>query len=271
MRLKNIARTLRTRAGEPASIAAFSLRRQSPMARDLTRALVSPGRFIKQSDRPALAQIERLRMALASDATPLAVTDYGAGSPETSILGRKLRLGSFTLSQPATFTPMLARELARVTASLRSPEQSNLKSLSNLATNLGISAACIGSALSLDGDGRLFTIEGGAPLADLAGRNLKSLGLSNVEVVQGRFVDVLPDVLARSGPVDLAFIDGHHDGAATIDYFYTLLHASRPGAVLAFDDIHWSASMTAAWRQVSRHADVEAAVSAGGIGFAIVR
>ena len=177
-------------------------------------------------------------MALASDATPLAVTDYGAGIPGDEHTRTEAEAGVvYTLPTRDfhTHAKLGTRKGNRLFAVTRAVKP---KVVVELGTNLGISAACIGSALSLDGDGRLFTIEGGAPLADLAGRNLKSLGLSNVEVVQGRFVDVLPDVLARSGPVDLAFIDGHHDGAATIDYFYTLLHASRPGAVLAFDDIH---------------------------------
>jgi predicted O-methyltransferase YrrM len=121
-----------------------------------------------------------------------------------------------------------------------------------LGTNMGISAAYQASALKLIGAGRLITLEGEEPRARLARRNLERLGLDNVEVVLGRFQDTLPAVLRDCGPVDFAFIDGHHDEVATRAYFDLIAsHCSR-SSVIVLDDVSWSEGMKRAWA-VIRH------------------
>jgi predicted O-methyltransferase YrrM len=119
-----------------------------------------------------------------------------------------------------------------------------------LGTNLGISAAYLASALRLNGDGQLLTIEGLASRAELARRHLAGLHLTNVRVITGRFDDVLPVILDESGPVDFAFIDGHHDEAATRRYFDAIVSTASRKALIILDDISWSAGMKQAWHAI---------------------
>lgn len=122
-----------------------------------------------------------------------------------------------------------------------------------LGTCLGISAAYQAAALREIGTGKLVTLEGSPDLAAVARRNFADLGLDNVEVRVGSFVETLQPTLDDFLSVDFAFIDGHHDEEATISYFETILpHAAR-GAVLIFDDIRWSRGMRRAWHRIATH------------------
>lgn len=106
---------------------------------------------------------------------------------------------------------------------------------------LGISGAYQAAALELNGAGKLCTMEGAPAFAQVAIGNWKSLGLSErVSVAIGPFHTTLAAVLATGRPVDFCFIDGHHDEAATMQYFEQVLPCLAPAALLVFDDIRWS-------------------------------
>ena len=116
-----------------------------------------------------------------------------------------------------------------------------------LGTCVGVSGAYLATAMQLAGDGRLVSLEGHPDRAEVARDSWSRLGLENAEVVVGRFHQTLPRVL--TGPVvDLAFIDGDHDGQATVGYVTAIREASSPGTVLVLDDIDWSRDMRGAWR-----------------------
>ncbi|MFQ5572006.1 MAG: O-methyltransferase [Rhodothermales bacterium] len=116
-----------------------------------------------------------------------------------------------------------------------------------LGTCLGLSGAYQAAALALNGSGRLVTLEGGTALVRLARTHFERLGLCNVEVVAGRFQDTLPSVLQRHGPIDYAFIDGHHDPAALLTYYRLLVPHLAGKALLVFDDIFWTTRLRKAW------------------------
>jgi predicted O-methyltransferase YrrM len=97
-------------------------------------------------------------------------------------------------------------------------------------------------------------------------RNFTNLGLDNVETVRGRFQDTLSKVLSANSPVNYAFIDGHHDEAATVKYFNAFVPALADTAVVVFDDIHWSDGMTRAWDVIRRHGHVRVSVDLGLMG-----
>src|SRR5262249_11859596 len=121
-----------------------------------------------------------------------------------------------------------------------------------LGTAVGMSASYVGAALHLNGKGALATLEGSEGLAEVARQNLVRLGLTNVEVITGRFQDTLGGALAQRAPVDFMFIDGHHDEAATQDYFQRSLTCTAERAVVVFDDIDWNDRMRRAWRTISK-------------------
>lgn len=135
-----------------------------------------------------------------------------------------------------------------------------------LGTSVGISACYQAAALKMNGTGNLITLEGAGSVASVAAQNFACLGLDNVEVIRGRFQDTLPEVLHSHPAVDYAFIDGHHDEAATIKYFNAFLPSLAGSAVMVFNDIQWSAGMNRAWNAIQRHGSVRVSVDLGSIG-----
>ncbi|MBS1605282.1 MAG: class I SAM-dependent methyltransferase, partial [Bacteroidetes bacterium] len=113
-----------------------------------------------------------------------------------------------------------------------------------LGTSLGFSAAYLSSGRREGG--KLWTVEGSGQVAGVARKNLETLGL-DATVIEGNFDDVLPELLGRIGPVDLAFVDGNHRREATLSYFEQLMGHAGEKALFVFDDIHWSAGMEEAW------------------------
>lgn len=132
--------------------------------------------------------------------------------------------------------------LARVTNPLSTIE---------LGTNLGISSSYIGAALSDNQqNGKLVTIDQ-SPYRHRQAQQLHSrLGLENISYATGRFSEALDDVLNRIAPIDLAFIDGHHQYQPTRDYFEKICKFASPAAVFVFDDIRWSDGMFKVWSEL---------------------
>lgn len=229
------------------------------VGRALTRALAGGA----VEERAWAERIEALRSELvASDeliSTPLAAwsgDDSHAGHVERPV--RRLALEG---SRPAHWGMVLlclVRELA--------PQR-----CLELGTCAGISAAYQAAALNLGGgDGRLVTVDADPARTELAARNLARLSLdTRVETRVGRFYDVLDSVLER-GPFELAFIDGHHDEHATVDYFRSIAAAAPRPAIVVLDDIAWSAGMERAWHVVGAEPDVALALDLRGTGLCVL-
>lgn len=136
-----------------------------------------------------------------------------------------------------------------------------------LGTNLGVTTAWLTSALDPTGPGHVHTIEGACDVAAIARETLDVAGVADRATVHvGRFKDVLPTLLPGLGQLDLAFVDGHHDGPATVDYLGRLRPALHSRSLVVFDDIRWSPDMTRAWREIIARADTGLAVDLGPLG-----
>lgn len=137
-----------------------------------------------------------------------------------------------------------------------------------MGTGVGISGAYQAMALRHDArGGAMVALEGAPDLAAIASETYSELALDPVEVRSGAFFETLPRVLAE-GPLDYAYVDGHHEERATFEYFKLILpHA--PSAVLVFDDIGWSEGMRRAWRRIAADPGVNVAVDLGRIGIAL--
>jgi predicted O-methyltransferase YrrM len=198
-------------------------------------------------------RIERLRSEMELSTEKLTIADYGAQSPLKHISDEAMYRGRVVTrtvgeicrssSKPLKWSLLLFR-LIRTLKPARCLE---------LGTCLGISGAYIAAAMKLNGTGSLVTIEGAEALAERARNNFRKLGFSDIDGVTGRFQDTLGGVVERAGSFDAIFIDGHHDGAATLRYFNTIVPALGPGAVVVFDDIGWSMEMHEAWKMLQAH------------------
>jgi predicted O-methyltransferase YrrM len=223
--------------------------------------------------REELACFERvaaIRQAYVTSDRMVTVRDFGAGDPgdrrtapqmEQGVLVRR---GIAEVCQAAATPPRRGQVLF---AMVRAFEPAHCL---ELGTSLGISAAYQVLALKLNGRGRLTTIEGAEELARTADEALRGLGWNGVEVVAGRFADVLPDLLCLSAPIELVFIDGHHDQAATKQYFELIHPFLARHALVVLDDIGWSDGMRAAWQEIRSDARVKYAVDLGQWGLCLL-
>lgn len=137
------------------------------------------------------------------------------------------------------------------------------RSVLEMGTAFGISAAYLAAGLRLNGEGSLVTLEGDPDRAAVADGTLGSLDLGDlVEVRPGMFAETYAKALIDADPVDLLYVDGHHQREPTIEYFEQALEHLSPGAVVLFDDIRWSDGMRGAWSTIQampaahHHADL---------------
>jgi predicted O-methyltransferase YrrM len=207
----------------------------------------------------AYAPIEELRGALKNDPSLLGIEDLGAGSVHAAAKTKTRSIAALT--RHAAKPPKLGQLLYRV-ARHYSPS-----TILELGTSLGLSTAYLAAGAP---QARLWTIEGAPAIADKARANLSRLG-ETPEVITGNFDDVLPTLIRRIPPVELAFIDGNHRCEPTVRYFDTILCHAAPAAVLVFDDIHWSAEMETAWTTIRNDPRVYLTIDLFFIGFVFLR
>jgi predicted O-methyltransferase YrrM len=141
-----------------------------------------------------------------------------------------------------------------------------------LGTSLGVSASYLQHALSLNGRAsQLVTMEGDAALCRIARDMLVELPHVTTEVVEGPFASTLPAVASNLAPVELAFIDGHHETEATLSYFQTLLDFAGGNAVMVFDDIEpFRRGVSSAWKVIRSHRRVGAAFHLVKMGIVVM-
>lgn len=189
--------------------------------------------------------IARLRARYAADATAVELHDAGAGSRVGSGTRRRIRDIAATSGTPERFGRYLTslvdwRGAGRVL---------------ELGANLGIGSCCL--AAGMPRDGRLVTIDADAHLAAYAKTALRdTVPHARAEVVVGTFAERLPAALASLGRVDVAFVDGHHAEAPTMDYYRLIQERCHGGSVIILDDVHWSPGMEAAWRWIRARPEV---------------
>jgi predicted O-methyltransferase YrrM len=254
----------------------------SPFVYDLIRNVLNDRR------QPSVwKQIESMRTRLINDRTWLEVEDLGAGSSLAK--SRRRQVGE--MARHAAKSPKMGQLLFRIA------RYYHCERVLELGTSLGITTAYLANAVqestlsqastspgirekdargsyvnqTTEKDVRVWSIEGAAEVAAVAARNFEELGLVNVELVVGNFDDRLTGVLDRMGQVDLAFIDGNHRLEPTLRYFHEIMTHCASGAILIFDDIHWSADMEKAWDEIQQDPRVYMTIDLFFIGLVVLR
>jgi predicted O-methyltransferase YrrM len=220
-------------------------------------------------ERDLWKRIERRRRELSERADTIQDLDYGAGYADSQYNEDQQRSGvvaTISVSELASFSnaAVWAEVLYHLTRVLR-PQK-----VLEMGTCVGISGSYIAAALQFNNQGRLWTIEGSPATATLAQQTFQMLGLSGrVTSLVGPFYNVLAPCLEEQKSFDLIFVDGHHDGKATVGYFRQLKPHLSPNANIVFDDIGWSAGMAQAWSEISADPSVKDFVQMGGMGAAV--
>lgn len=116
---------------------------------------------------------------------------------------------------------------------------------------------------------KFITVEGSESLALLARSNIERIS-DRGEVVNALFDDALDQILPTLGSgVDLAYIDGHHEDEATLHYFRRLKSHLNKGALVVFDDVHWSDGMWRAWQALKEQEGFSYTIDAGRFGICV--
>lgn len=224
---------------------------------------------LSPEEKQWIDKIGQLKKALGHSAVQISIRDYGtggrhdkrtAGEMENGVLITKKVRQVCHENQPYFWSLLLFKIIREFKPSIGI----------ELGTSLGISGAYQASAQKLNKKGRFITLEGAESLASIARRNFQSLALDNAHVVTGRFQDTLPGVLKEQGPIDYAFIDGHHDEGATTAYFEQMLPHLSKKSVVILDDISWTAGMRRAWKKIKENERVKIALDLKMIGICVL-
>ncbi|WP_164549884.1 O-methyltransferase [Nonlabens ponticola] len=199
-------------------------------------------------------ELLRFRESITSHPATLQITDHGAGSKK---LNKSLRNTSQILKVNCS-SHYRTQLLARIADYL------NVENALELGTSLGVTA----HALSLTSD--ITTVEASPAVLDYARQRWDDFKISNITSISSTF-DVFLDKLDQKSQYDLVFIDGHHDGAATLDYFERLLPHLHDDSIVIVDDIYWSTGMTTAWKTLQNHPKVTACIDTFQWGLIFLR
>ena len=175
----------------------------------------------------------------------LDVKDVGAGS---KVFDGNLRPVS-KIAQHVSISRKRARLMMRVVDYL-----SVTKAL-ELGTSIGLGSLSIAGNQKVN----LKTVEACPKTSAYAQRQFDSLNLSKITAINSSFTENLAQLKSEE-KFDLVFIDGHHDGKATLMYFESLIKHKHNDTVFIFDDIHWSPSMEMAWESIKAHDKVQVTI-----------
>lgn len=190
--------------------------------------------------------------------TVLHIEDMGAGSRTAATKQRTVA----QLAASAVKPPKYGRMLHRLVRYFQP------QTMVELGTSLGVTSAYLTKG---NPEGTLYTIEGSSAVHTVAKENFRQLQLQNVRAMEGNFDLVLPKLLPALNSVDLAYFDGNHRYAPTMNYFHQMLPLANAESVFVFDDIHWSAEMEQAWEEIKAHPAVRCTVDIFFLGFVFFR
>ena len=140
-----------------------------------------------------------------------------------------------------------------------------------LGTAIGISTAYLGTALAARGSGRVVTFEADEDLAGHARSLFASLQLANIEQrVEWITEDALGAVCRSNGPFEFVFADAIKDGDVLLNLHRRLAALAAPGAIIAYDDVDWSAELVETWAAIRNEPSVALSIDVGRLGIVAV-
>jgi len=207
----------------------------------------------------AYEHVEHLRRQLLQDNRLLTLDDFGAGSQMMQTNQRPVSFIAATSAKPKKYSRLMFRMV-----NYFKPE-----TVLELGTSLGVTTAYLAAGKA---DAHVITMEGAQAVAEIALENFASLGLENIQIIQGNFDNTLPLTMkALPKNIDFVFMDGNHRYEPTIRYFNTILPKLHEYSVVVVDDIHWSDEMEKAWNELKQHESVTLTIDLFFIGLIFFR
>ncbi len=226
---------------------------QSPFVSELASEVIYDKRQYYAFEE--LATLQRL---LKGNKNTIQVSDYGAGSK--AMQGNTRRIGD--IAKHAGSSSSEGKLLFRL---VRYFKPANVL---ELGTSLGIGTSYLSKAHHLS---HITTIEGCPQTATIAQQFFERQQLQNINLLVGRFEELLTTTLPQLSSLDLVIFDGNHQEQATINYFEQCLPFINNDTVFVFDDIYWSEGMEKAWQYIQNHSKVTATVDLFQLGLVFFR
>jgi predicted O-methyltransferase YrrM len=215
-------------------------------------------RVIKGPELTDYWKINKLREELSNDLSELQIIDMGAGSMFRSRKSKTIA----SLVKHTSISPKYGRLLSRLVGWLLPA------TIIELGTGTAISTMYMAVA---NEQSRVFSIEGSPDIARLAKQNINKLGLNNIEIFTGSFLNILPTILHKLKHDLFVFIDGDHYGDHLISYYELILPFANENTVLVLDDIRWSVSMERAWRTLIKRDEVSVSIDLFRMGIIFLK
>ena len=220
-------------------------------------------RFVLRDENAyyCFADIERRRELLLACPDLLDVTDFGsAGSPE----GKQVQRRVCDIAKTHLERPKIGQLLFRLVNFIGQHEKRPLEIL-ELGTSLGITTSYLAST---SGKNNVTTLEGSGEVLKIAKGVWRALKLENITWGEGNIDDTLYNY-ARAR-LDVVYVDANHTYEATKRYADYLLPRLTEKGVLILDDIHYSAEMERAWKELKQDARVTTSMDLYHIGLLFV-
>jgi predicted O-methyltransferase YrrM len=202
--------------------------------------------------------LSELRNKLLSDHRILNVIDYGTAEGQS--INRKLSINYIASNY--------ASGIIKAGLLYRLSKYFSPQTILEFGTSLGVgtTALALGSP-----NAKIVSLEGSSEVSETAKENLHLSGIKNVEVITGEFSNALPLLPENFSSLDLVYLDGNHRSAPTLSYFEQCLSKANENSLFIFDDIHWSADMESAWKQIQNHPRVSVTIDLFHVGLVFFR
>lgn len=197
--------------------------------------------------------IELVRSKQLIDNRVIEVTDLGAGSKKMHSTKRKISDIAKLSLKSTKYAQIL----------FRTANYFQFQTVLELGTSLGITTSYFAKA---NKKSKIISFEGCPNIAKIALQNFKTLGINNVELIEGNFDDTFPRKLRELDRIDSVYFDGNHRYEPTMRYFHQALEKKHEQSVFIFDDIYWSDEMLKAWEEIKNHPDVTLTIDLFQIG-----
>jgi len=215
-----------------------------------TVAFVRSGKALSADEAAITDQVLQIKNHCLTSKEVVTIKDFGAGSSTSTRTEQEMREGVEKTAAIADVCKAASTPHKWGILLFKMIREFQSQNCIELGTCLGVSGGYQLGALKLNGMGNFTTIEGAEALSKKAHEHLAQLDYPHFKTHVGKFTDVLPTVLAKDHPIDFAFIDGHHDKDATMEYFEMIYPFLANKAVLVFDDVNWSPGMQAVWKDL---------------------
>ena len=216
-------------------------------------------RIFRNKINPAIVLvIENIRKKRCTDNRQIQVTDLGAGSVRIKGNLRKVSEIAVNSAVPSKYCYLLANMAGRF----------GNTSIVELGTSLGLSTMYMAA---MRPDSVVYTIEGCPVLCSVAKENFNIAGLDNIELLNGSFDEILPELTGRGISPGLVFIDGNHRKEPVLRYFTQISGMINKDSVVIIDDIHLSEEMEEAWTEIRKMKNVSFTIDIFRMGIVFFR